>query len=377
MIGKNLLRLIHTADWQLGREFGQFETDDAGLLAAARFDVIGRILQYANDQNASLIVVAGDVFDAPVIGDKMIRRVFNALDAFEGHWVLLPGNHDAALAAGVWVRARELACVGARTHVASQTGVINIDRIHTSVLVAPLTQRNTLSDTTGAFDQLVSPEGYFRIGVAHGSVGGVLPEASDAGNPIDPDRATSARLDYLALGDWHGKKMINERTWYSGTPEPDRFRANEPGYILNVTLTEPRAVPDVTPAHLAQYSWHDIELTLANDTDVEALEHALNAFGAGDVVRLKLTGTVSLAQQQQVDILVAAAAAKARALRNDQSELALGVSDEDIAKLQVDGYLTQVLTDLKDERTDLPDEIRQEALRLFADAIAQRNRQGL
>jgi len=220
-----------------------------------------------------------------------------------------------------------------------------------------------------------SPDGYFRIGVAHGSVGGVLPEASDAGNPIDPDRAASAHLDYLALGDWHGKKMINERTWYSGTPEPDRFRANEPGYILDVTLSAPRALPEVTPAHLAQYRWHDVEMALTNDTDLEALEYALKAFALGDVVRLKLTGTISLTQQEQVDTLVAAAAAKARALRNDQSALILGVSDEDIAKLQVDGYLTQVLSDLQDEKTDLPDDIRQEALRLFADAIAQRNRQ--
>lgn len=370
-----MLRLIHTADWQLGRQFGQFEADDAAALSAARFDSISRIVQFANSVDANLIVVAGDVFDAPAMADKTIRRVFDALNAFAGHWLLLPGNHDAALAAGVWVRAQALACIGARTHVATQTGVINIDAIRASLLVAPLTQRNTLSDTTEAFDQLITPDGHFRIGVAHGSVSGLLPEASEAGNPIAPSRAGSARLDYLALGDWHGKKMIDERTWYSGTPEPDRFRANEPGFVLDVSLSEPGAVPRVAAVPIACFRWHDIEASLADDTDLEALENAVQAFSSEDVVRLKLTGTLTLAQQQRVDTLLAAGAARARALRHDQSGLRLRVSDEDLSVLQVDGYLTQVLGDLQDPATDLPEEIRQEALRLFANALSQRNRQ--
>ena len=37
------------------------------------------------------------------------------------------------------------------------------------------------------------------------------------------DRAGHAAQDYLALGDWHGTRRIDARTWYSGTPEHDRF----------------------------------------------------------------------------------------------------------------------------------------------------------
>jgi len=32
-----------------------------------------------------------------------------------------------------------------------------------------------------------------------------------------------ARLNYLALGDWHGRVQIDKRTWYPGTPEQDTF----------------------------------------------------------------------------------------------------------------------------------------------------------
>ncbi len=40
----------------------------------------------------------------------------------------------------------------------------------------------------------------------------------------------------MALGDWHGRKQIGPRTWYSGTPEPDAFQDNDPGHALIVAL---------------------------------------------------------------------------------------------------------------------------------------------
>jgi hypothetical protein len=36
------------------------------------------------------------------VSDKTIRRLFNAMQGHAGSWVLLPGNHDAALAESVW-----------------------------------------------------------------------------------------------------------------------------------------------------------------------------------------------------------------------------------------------------------------------------------
>ena len=52
-----------------------------------------------------------------------------------------------------------------------------------------------------------SSEGAFRIGLAHGAV----TDFTDAGANIPPDRDRSARLDYLALGDWHGRMQIGPR----------------------------------------------------------------------------------------------------------------------------------------------------------------------
>ncbi len=85
-------------------------------------------------------------------------------------------------------------------------------------------------------DGVASPAGTLRIGLAHGSVQG-FGSAGEANVPIDPARVKSAGLSYLALGDWHGTTRISDRAWYSGTPEPDGFRDNDPGNALVVRST--------------------------------------------------------------------------------------------------------------------------------------------
>ena len=47
------------------------------------------------------VLVAGDVFDTQGISDRGIRRLFGALGAYAGPWVMIAGNHDAALADSV------------------------------------------------------------------------------------------------------------------------------------------------------------------------------------------------------------------------------------------------------------------------------------
>ena len=46
----NGMRLIHTADWQLGKPFGRFETEVRSALTEARFDAIDAIGRLAAEQ---------------------------------------------------------------------------------------------------------------------------------------------------------------------------------------------------------------------------------------------------------------------------------------------------------------------------------------
>ncbi|MFY1854510.1 MULTISPECIES: metallophosphoesterase family protein [Achromobacter] len=361
-----MTHFLHTADWQIGRQYGQFETDDAALLAEARFDAVARIAALAAERQVDAVLVAGDVFDTQGVSDRTIRRLFAALAAYAGPWVMIAGNHDAALADSVWSRAAQLGCIPPNVRVPPRPGVVDLAAQNLAVLAAPLTQRHTYDDVTQAFDAMESEPGRIRVGLAHGSVAGRLPDTIDATNPIAPDRASRARLDYLALGDWHGCLSIDERTWYAGTPEQDRFRGNEPGYVLDVRIAAPGATPQVERVATGKYRWSAWTETLSLPTDAQALAERLAALRAEDVLRLELQGHVNVPTWEALQRAVDQAAAQARAVLPDFSGLLLEPDDADLAQLGASGYVGEVAAQLQAMQAD-PEQaaVAGEALRLL------------
>lgn len=340
---------LHTADWQIGRQFASFDPEVAPLLADARFAVVERIARHAAARQADAVLVAGDVFDAQTVSDRVIRRCFNAMAAYGGPWLLIPGNHDAALDESVWSRAQRLGAVPPNVHLLLTAEVRVFAEQGFAVLPAPLTARHTHGDLSDWFDAAETPAGLLRIGLGHGSVQGLLAEGIDATNPIAPDRAQRARLDYFALGDWHGTRRIDARTWYAGTPEPDRFRDNDAGQVLEVRLDGPGLEPQVSAWPSAAFRWRSWSLRLDGDSDVEQLAQRLAALDAADVLDLSLTGELDLAARERLDRHVGEAAARCRHLVADLDGLRLRPTDEDLAGLAADGYVGELLSELREE----------------------------
>ena len=366
-----MARFIHTADWQIGRTYPRFDAEDAALIAEARFETVERIARLAAERAADAVLVAGDVFDAQTVSDRTVRRLFNALASYPGPWLMMPGNHDAALAAGVWTRARQLDCLPANVHLLEQPVATVFEAWGCIVLAAPLTQRQTYSDLTAWFDDQPSDPALIRVGLAHGSIAGILPDTIDATNPIAADRAATARLDYLALGDWHGTRRVDARTWYSGTPEPDRFRANEPGNVLQVDIARAGAEPVVEVVPVAAYRWREWERRVTVGSDLDELESSLATVGARDVVALRLAGDVDLEQQRRIRQLVGIAQGRVRTLEADLAGIRLKPTDADIASLAADGYVGEVLAELRD-LAQAGDDVGAEALGLLAGILLER-----
>ena len=359
------LRLLHSADWQIGRVFSQFEPDDAAALFEARFHAVERLAALAVEHAVDSVLVAGDVFDAQTVSDKTIRRLFNAMQGYAGPWVLLPGNHDAALTESVWTRAHRLGAIPPNVLPCLEPAP-RVVAGKFAVLAAPLVQRHTYGDLTEVFVTSETPADLPRIGLAHGAVQGVLPDDIDSANPIAADRAATARLDYLALGDWHGCKRIDERTWYPGTPETDRFKANDSGQALLVSIESRGATPDVQTLRTGRYRWHQTEIRLAVPTDLDVALEALAASGGDDVLQLRVSGVSDLHGQRRLQQAVDAARARVRALMYEAQDLRLEPTGEDIAALHADGYVGEVLRQLREEQSGPQAERARDALVILA-----------
>jgi DNA repair exonuclease SbcCD nuclease subunit len=369
-------RFLHTADWQIGRQYASFAPDDAVALAEARISVIERIADLAKEHAVDAVLVAGDVFDAQTVSDRTIRRLFNAMAGYTGPWVLIPGNHDAALAESVWTRAQRLGAVPANAHLALSPEVLEFADAGFAILPAPLTQRHTQSDLTGWFDQVETTEGLARIGLAHGSVQGILAEDMDSPNPIAADRTETARLDYLALGDWHGTKQINPRTWYSGTPEQDRFRGNDPGNVLLVDIPEVGTEPQVEILPIGRHPWIQMSEHLAVSSDLDQLIANIETQPEQAVVALRLEGEISLLGKQQLERALSVAEARFRSLGYDLSGLSLQPTEDDIAALHADGYVGDVIAELRDQQEGEGGEVARDAMAILASMLLEKQAQG-
>ena len=306
-------RFIHTADWQIGKVFRFVDDAAMGALQLARLEAITRIGELADAQQAGHVLVAGDVWDYPA---PALRSRNQVLERMRTHgsiqWHLLPGNHDPHQANGLWDQLRQRGLPG-NVHLLTEPAVRIIAEGSAALLPAPLQHRRTLADPTAWMDDAQTDDGLIRIGLAHGAVSGFGTDEEQRANPIDPQRPERARLDYLALGDWHGPLQVNERCWYSGTPETDSFQTRGEGTVLLVEIDAPGQEPHVTTLPTGQFRWlslteeHDY---LASAAEIDLLEQRLRNLG-GDLNRtlvdLRIHGALSLADLQYFEQRIAEA----------------------------------------------------------------------
>lgn len=268
-----MFRFIHSSDLHLGKRFGNHHEDLRGRLREARHGALARLAARAVEHGASTVLLAGDTFDTETPTPAILRQ---ALTEMGKHptltWVLLPGNHDSLLADQLWDAAR--AAVPPNVVLATTAAPLELVA-GVTILPSPCTARRPGRDLTDWMSGAATSEGSLRIGLAHGAIQQFSEDAA-ASDVIAPNRATLAGLDYLALGDWHGHIAVNERTYYSGTPEPDRFKHDRPGQALLVELAGPGASPQVTPVDTASFAWRDLPLDLLSGEDgLAALETLL------------------------------------------------------------------------------------------------------
>jgi DNA repair exonuclease SbcCD nuclease subunit len=360
-----MISLLHTADWQIGRVFSQFEPDDAAALFEARFKAVERLAAVAAERRVDAVLVAGDVFDLQTVSDKTIRRMFNAMQGFTGPWLLIPGNHDSALSESVWRRAARLGAVPPNA-VCCLEPVPHTVEGKFVLLPAPLTQRHTYGDLTDWFAGAPGDSGLPRIGLAHGCVQGILSEDIDSANPIAAGRAAQAGLDYLALGDWHGTRQIDARTWYAGTPETDRFRANDSGQALLVSIAGTGAAPEVEAVRTGQFDWQQLEPRLAVASDIDALVETLAQLDGNDVLQLRAVGSCDLGGHNKLAAALDAARARARAVVWDGEALRLEPTEEDIESLHADGFVGEALQALRAQQDGDEADLARDALLTLA-----------
>ena len=252
------MRVLHTADWHLGRSF-----HGEGLLAA-QAAWVEWLVDLAASSAVDAILVAGDLYDralppvdAVTLADEALERL-----AAIAPVVAVSGNHDSATRLGFGARLLARSGLHLRTDPARSgepvvvgglavypipylepdavRGVLEVEeRGHGVVLTAAMELVRV--------DLARRPAGTRAVVVAHAFVAGAVASESERdlaiGGAASVPPSTFAGADYLALGHLHGPQAVGSSGRYAGSPLP--FSFSEATHRKSVALVD---LADAAPA---------------------------------------------------------------------------------------------------------------------------------
>ena len=303
-------RILHTADWQIGKPYRWIENSQKqARLQQERVDAVLRIADVASQENVDLVLVAGDLFDSSTVAAAVVMEVLEAVGSIPSPVVVIPGNHDHGGAGGIWRRddlRRQMQQRAGNLQLLDKPEPVDVAGV--TLLPCPLQRQRNSQSPSLWLDQLnwtqldpVKP----RVVLAHGSVQGFGGEGQV--NQLCLESLPRDQIDYIALGDWHALMEVDRRTWYSGTPEPDRFPTGPDDLrsqvlVIDVERAQP---PTVIVKPTGRLRWHRITMTLNGDADLPRLEQQLvESVGSRvgrDLMRLELNGQLGLQGHLQLE----------------------------------------------------------------------------
>lgn len=349
------IRFIHTSDWQLGMTRAFLQSEAAPRFAQARIDVIVAIGKLAEAQQASFVVVAGDVFESNQLSRQTLMRTLDALEQVSVPVFLLPGNHDPLDAASIYATP-EFEAAGKHIFVIRDARPFPVPGLPgVEVVGAPWPNKRPNSDLCADLAAALTPaKGVVRVAVAHGQVDSLSPDTSrpDIISLRDAEAAiVDDRFAYLALGDRHSVTSVGStgRIWYSGAPVATAFDEVDPNQVLLVELSA-AGVCRVEPHSVGDWVFIAKQWTLNNSDDLERFAQWLQGLPDKErtVVKVGFEGSINLALASRLDGLMEAHAELFASLRwrERTSDLAILPDAFDQDSVDLAGYAKLAWNDL-------------------------------
>src|SRR5262249_18139448 len=200
-----VLKILHTADWHLGRRFPSFPEEAQRKLSRARMDVIARILDVGRRNAVNAVLCSCDLFDDPTPVEDFWEGFAKTLRDHPGPHVpvfLVPGNHDPLTSESVWAPTHPFrARLPKWVHVVDRDD-FSYDLSSEVVLYAsPCRSKAGERDLAMALPLRQPGDKRIRIGCVHGCTFDM--DGYQTNFPICRDAGVQRGLDYLAIGDTH------------------------------------------------------------------------------------------------------------------------------------------------------------------------------
>ena len=309
-----MVRIFHTADVHVGLKFTRgYPEMLQNALVDERVAVVSRMADLANQEQCQLLVVAGDLFDHLRVPKKLIRQTAESLKRFNGVVAILPGNHDYKSEADdpIWPEFKDH--LGEGHIILDQCIPYDLESLGLPAVLLPgvCTAKHSKENAVGWIKEATPqlPQDRLKIGVAHGSLGGLSPDFNGDYYPMQQSELTQMDVDAWLLGHTHIRfpdrdEGRDARVFYPSTPEPDGFDCSHAGHALVIDLHDDGTC-QYRSVRTGRFRFHAIQTSgIDSESKLAELKKQFEELPKGEhLVKLKLAGRLDSEALEQLKTL--------------------------------------------------------------------------
>ncbi len=287
------IRIVHTSDLHLDASFraAGIPSARARERCVAHLEAFDRVVELARAENADLLLIAGDLFEAAHTRPATVRHVAKRLAAWGRPVCIAPGNHDPLQPSSVYGLATWPENV---TLFGASWSAVPFPDLGLTVYGRGFTEPE---EHARLVDGLRIDTSGLNVVVAHGSDESSRPDRHQPYRPFTVGELDALRADYVALGHFHTHAVLPTRrvpAAYSGSPTPQGFQDQSEYGALLVRVQRDSVDLELRAFPARRFVTLDVDIT-GCDTEAELAERTRAALvdhkTRRDFVRVFLRGS--------------------------------------------------------------------------------------
>lgn len=285
-----MIKFIHTGDIHLGSKFNNvsFDMEKAVMRRQELWDTFIRIIDYARENDANFLFIAGDLFEEAYFTIRDIIRVRDYFNSIKDiNVIIVAGNHDYKGNNSLYDRIKwpeNVTIFGGQAIEKREFSELNTVIYGYSWGTKEIRENNLFNDFNGV------DETKNNILVLHGDVNN-----ESRYLPLNLKELKRLNMDYIALGHIHKPQILEGNIAYCGCPEPLDFGEDGDRGIIEGTIEDKKVNIKFIPFSKRKFIVTEIELN-ENMNYLEIEEKIINSVEGNkdkDFYRIILNGYVN------------------------------------------------------------------------------------
>lgn len=288
-----MMKILHTGDLHIGREYKAAEPSVAALYRQARLDALGNIIRIAETESCNYMVIAGDLFDSHNPPVSLIDTVCGVLNQCPCPVLIIPGNHDYCQDEDkLWTKVKS---------TVDDTKIKVFDQCEAYDMSDAVFYACPCNDRYSGHNQLAwlkvnrnRDSKKLNVGIAHGAIEGLSYDSAGKYYYMEMHELEGLGMDLWLVGHTHipfpsGEIIKEQRIFNAGTHQQTDIADNSEGSVFVIDIADDKTVT-ARKVHTGTISFVRKELNLVHGKSLqESLVGIVDSLDNPERTTLRLT----------------------------------------------------------------------------------------